>query len=50
MAGDNSNRTLLVTIHQILYPITMEVLHQVFSPHGSMEKIATFQRWLAFKP
>ncbi|GJR21839.1 polypyrimidine tract-binding protein homolog 3 [Tanacetum coccineum] len=32
--GDEPNRILLVTIHHMLYPITMEVLHQVFSPHG----------------
>ncbi|XP_043721706.1 polypyrimidine tract-binding protein homolog 3-like isoform X2 [Telopea speciosissima] len=38
------NRILLVTIHQLLYPITVEVLHQVFSPHGFVEKIVTFQK------
>lgn len=27
-----------------VYPITMEVLHQVFSPHGFVEQIATFQK------
>ncbi|MBA0687499.1 hypothetical protein Goari_015030, partial [Gossypium aridum] len=30
MAGDELNRALLVTIHHMLYPITMEVLHQGF--------------------
>lgn len=38
------NRILLVTIHHMLYPITVEVLHQVFSPHGIVEKIVTFQK------
>ncbi|MBA0762651.1 hypothetical protein Gotri_012238 [Gossypium trilobum] len=27
----------------MLYPITEEVLHQIFSPHGSVEKIIIFQ-------
>jgi len=26
------------------YPITVEVLHQVFSPYGFVEKIVTFQK------
>lgn len=38
------NRILLVTIHHLLYPITVEVLHQVFSPHGFVEKIVIFQK------
>ncbi|KAF8404450.1 hypothetical protein HHK36_009335 [Tetracentron sinense] len=38
------NRILLVTIHHLLYPMTVEVLHQVFSPHGFVEKIVTFQK------
>ncbi|MQL89815.1 hypothetical protein Taro_022398, partial [Colocasia esculenta] len=38
------NRILLATIHQMLYPITVEVLQQVFSPHGFVEKIVTFQK------
>eukprot|EP00253_Pinus_taeda_P000683 PITA_00683 len=38
------NRILLVTIHHLLYPITVEVLHQVFSPYGFVEKIVTFQK------
>ncbi|XP_043697981.1 polypyrimidine tract-binding protein homolog 3-like isoform X1 [Telopea speciosissima] len=38
------NRILLVTIQHLLYPITVEVLHQVFSPHGFVEKIVTFQK------
>jgi hypothetical protein len=38
------NRILLITIHNPLYPITVDVLHQVFSPHGFVEKIVTFQK------
>ncbi|KAB5568472.1 hypothetical protein DKX38_002265 [Salix brachista] len=47
--GDEPNRILLVTIHQMLYPITVEVLHQVFSPHGFVEKIVTFQKSAGFQ-
>ena len=38
------NRILLVTIHHMLYPITVDVLHQVFSSYGYVEKIVTFQK------
>jgi len=38
------NRILLVTVHHMLYPITVDVLFQVFSPHGTVEKIVTFQK------
>ncbi|GMP46299.1 hypothetical protein CsSME_00014507 [Camellia sinensis var. sinensis] len=48
--GDEEpNRILLVTIHHMLYPITVEVLHQVFSPHGFVEKIVTFQKSAGFQ-
>ncbi|GJZ81980.1 hypothetical protein Tco_0646974 [Tanacetum coccineum] len=33
--GNEPNRILLATIHHMIYPITVEVLHQVFSPLGS---------------
>eukprot|EP00271_Cylindrocystis_brebissonii_P014274 TRINITY_DN35583_c0_g1_i1.p1 TRINITY_DN35583_c0_g1~~TRINITY_DN35583_c0_g1_i1.p1 ORF type:complete len:520 (-),score=99.15 TRINITY_DN35583_c0_g1_i1:640-2085(-) len=38
------NRILLVTIHNPLYPIDVNVLQQVFSPHGFVEKIVTFTK------
>lgn len=38
------NRILLVTVYNPLYPITVDVLHQVFSPFGFIEKIVTFQK------
>ncbi|GJV47419.1 polypyrimidine tract-binding protein homolog 3 [Tanacetum coccineum] len=41
--GDEPNRILLVTIHHMIYPITMEVLNQIFSPHGYVEKIEELQ-------
>ncbi|URE27837.1 polypyrimidine tract-binding protein [Musa troglodytarum] len=43
------NRILLVTIHHMLYPITVEVLQQVFSPYGYVEKIVTFQKSAGFQ-
>ncbi|KAL5728841.1 hypothetical protein ACHQM5_001876 [Ranunculus cassubicifolius] len=43
------NRILLVTVHHLLYPITVEVLHQVFSPNGFVEKIVTFQKSAGFQ-
>lgn len=47
--GDEPNRILLVTIHHMLYPITVDVLHQVFSSHGFVEKIVTFQKSAGFQ-
>ncbi|KAI4346528.1 hypothetical protein L6164_007417 [Bauhinia variegata] len=47
--GDEPNRILLVTIHHMLYPMTVDVLHQVFSPHGFVEKIVTFQKSAGFQ-
>ncbi|KAK4280185.1 hypothetical protein QN277_011840 [Acacia crassicarpa] len=47
--GDEPNRILLVTIHHMLYPITVDVLHQVFSPHGIVEKVVTFQKSAGFQ-
>ncbi|XP_060177272.1 polypyrimidine tract-binding protein homolog 3-like isoform X1 [Lycium barbarum] len=47
--GDEPNRILLVSIHHVLYPMTVDVLHQVFSPHGIVEKIVTFQKSAGFQ-
>ncbi|RHN51079.1 putative nucleotide-binding alpha-beta plait domain-containing protein [Medicago truncatula] len=46
---DEPNRILLVTVHQVLYPMTVDVLQQVFSPHGFVEKIVTFQKSAGFQ-
>ncbi|GJT02052.1 polypyrimidine tract-binding protein homolog 3 [Tanacetum coccineum] len=42
--GDKPNHILLVTIHHMLYPITVEVLHQVFSPYGYVKKVVIFHK------
>ncbi|GJV78642.1 polypyrimidine tract-binding protein homolog 3 [Tanacetum coccineum] len=39
--GDKPNHILLVTIHHMIYPITMEVLNQIFSPHGGVDESET---------
>ncbi|GJY04343.1 polypyrimidine tract-binding protein homolog 3 [Tanacetum coccineum] len=41
---DKPNRILLVTIHHMIYPITVEVLNQIFSSHGYVEKVVIFQK------
>ena len=38
------NRIFSISIYNPLYPITLDVLHQVFSPHGFVEKMVTFQK------
>lgn len=43
------NRILLVSIHHVIYPMTVDVLHQVFSPYGFVEKIVTFQKSAGFQ-
>ncbi|GJU82535.1 polypyrimidine tract-binding protein homolog 3 [Tanacetum coccineum] len=42
--GDEPNRILLVTIHHMIYPIIVEVLNKIFSPHGYVEKVVIFQK------
>ncbi|KAL4376820.1 hypothetical protein GQ457_02G010370 [Hibiscus cannabinus] len=42
--GNEQNQILLVTVSNMLYPITMEALYQVFSPHGLVEKIVPLQQ------
>eukprot|EP00276_Gloeochaete_wittrockiana_P001422 CAMPEP_0184675362 /NCGR_PEP_ID=MMETSP0308-20130426/87685_1 /TAXON_ID=38269 /ORGANISM="Gloeochaete witrockiana, Strain SAG 46.84" /LENGTH=457 /DNA_ID=CAMNT_0027123061 /DNA_START=582 /DNA_END=1955 /DNA_ORIENTATION=+ len=41
---NEANRILLVTIQNPLYPITVDVLCQVFSPHGTIEKVVIFNK------
>lgn len=43
------NRILLATVHHVLYPITVEVLHQVFKAYGYVEKIVKFQKSAGFQ-
>ncbi|KAL3646927.1 hypothetical protein CASFOL_009471 [Castilleja foliolosa] len=46
---EEPSRILLVSIHNMLYPMTVEVLHQVFDPHGVVDKIVTFQKSAGFQ-
>ncbi|KAK9678722.1 hypothetical protein RND81_11G229300 [Saponaria officinalis] len=46
---EEPNRILLVSIHNVLYPMTVDVLNQVFSPYGFVEKIITFQKSAGFQ-
>ncbi|VAH07784.1 unnamed protein product [Triticum turgidum subsp. durum] len=43
------NRILLATVHHVLYPITVEILHQVFKAYGYVEKIVKFQKSAGFQ-
>eukprot|EP01111_Echinosteliopsis_oligospora_P001310 TRINITY_DN1198_c1_g1_i1.p1 TRINITY_DN1198_c1_g1~~TRINITY_DN1198_c1_g1_i1.p1 ORF type:complete len:539 (+),score=153.51 TRINITY_DN1198_c1_g1_i1:225-1841(+) len=38
------NRILLVTISNAIYPITADILYQVFGTHGGVEKIVIFNK------
>ncbi|KAJ8447041.1 hypothetical protein Cgig2_033610 [Carnegiea gigantea] len=49
MQDGQPNRILLVSIHHVIYPMTVDVLHQVFSPYGFVEKIVTFQKSAGFQ-
>ncbi|GJU44546.1 polypyrimidine tract-binding protein homolog 3 [Tanacetum coccineum] len=47
--GDEPNRILLVSIHHMIYLITVEVLHQVFSPLRYVEKVVIFHKSVGFQ-
>eukprot|EP01098_Paradermamoeba_levis_P008765 TRINITY_DN361_c0_g1_i1.p1 TRINITY_DN361_c0_g1~~TRINITY_DN361_c0_g1_i1.p1 ORF type:complete len:501 (-),score=101.83 TRINITY_DN361_c0_g1_i1:252-1529(-) len=40
---------LLVTVQNVLYPVTIDVLHQVFSKYGSILKIVIFSKSAGFQ-
>jgi len=40
---EKHHRALFVIIHDIALPVTTNVLYQVFSPDGDVEKIVRFQ-------
>ena len=42
--GGGPNRVLLVTVENMLYPVTLNDLHQVFSRCGTVLKIVTFNK------
>lgn len=46
---ESRSRILLVTVHNVLYPITMEVLYQLFSPYGNVEKIVRVENPVHFQ-
>ncbi|EFJ25475.1 hypothetical protein SELMODRAFT_99329, partial [Selaginella moellendorffii] len=39
-----ASRVLLAIIHNPLYQMNVDILHQVFSPHGNIEKIVIFHK------
>ncbi|GJT43730.1 polypyrimidine tract-binding protein homolog 3 [Tanacetum coccineum] len=47
--GDEPNHIMLVTIHHMIYPIIVKVLHQVFSLLGYVEKVAIFHKSTGFQ-
>merc|ERR1712216_1013731 len=40
----SSSRVLLVHVVNLMYPMSIEMLHTVFGRHGTVEKIVTFQK------
>ena len=38
------SRVLLVHVSNLMYPVTVEMLHQIFSKYGMVERIVTFQK------
>ncbi|XP_065070144.1 polypyrimidine tract-binding protein 1-like isoform X1 [Rhopilema esculentum] len=40
----SSNTVLHVTIEHLIYPVTVDILHQIFSKYGTILKIVTFTR------
>lgn len=41
---ESPNAILLVTIHNLVYPVTIEILYQIFSKFGNVLKILIFQK------
>jgi len=41
---EEQNNILLVTVLNVLYPVTIETLHQIFSKYGSILKIIVFSK------
>lgn len=42
--GDNVNKILLVTITNVKYPVTADVLYTVFNRFGDVQRIVCFPR------
>jgi len=43
-AGGGPNTILLVVIENLVYPVTLDVIHQIFSKFGNVLKIITFTK------
>jgi hypothetical protein len=41
---EQSNHILLVTVTNLVYPVTIDILHQVFSKYGAIHKIVIFSK------
>ncbi len=41
---ETPNNILLITILNLVYPVTIEALHQIFSKYGTVLKIIIFQK------
>ena len=39
-----AGQVLLVHVVNLMYPVSIEMLHTVFARHGTVEKIVTFQK------
>lgn len=44
ISGETPSKVLIVTVTNLVYPITLDVIHQVFSRCGVISKIATFTK------
>uniref|UniRef100_A0A1I8FU07 RRM domain-containing protein n=1 Tax=Macrostomum lignano TaxID=282301 RepID=A0A1I8FU07_9PLAT len=45
MSTTVENKVLLFTVYKQDYPITVDVLHQICSPHGTVSRIAIFRKF-----
>ncbi|CAI5489116.1 unnamed protein product [Closterium sp. Naga37s-1] len=47
--GEAGSNVLLASIENMQYPVTMDVLHTVFSAYGAVQKIAIFEKSAGFQ-
>ncbi|GJP85984.1 hypothetical protein CLOP_g16062 [Closterium sp. NIES-67] len=47
--GEAGSNVLLASIENMQYPVTIDVLHTVFSAYGSVQKIAIFEKSAGFQ-
>ncbi|CAI5509888.1 unnamed protein product [Closterium sp. Naga37s-1] len=47
--GEAGSNVLLASIENMQYPVTMDVLHTVFSAYGAVQKIAIFEKTAGFQ-